>query len=305
MQIPFTLNACAIALANLGQHVLIGDERAQTTGSYPVDGMAAFIAVKDEHASIEATFLLPGVVSQESDVLMRSNALQMSALGVCRFVFYEDRVMAKSTMFASESLTAGQVQSWWNTCLREIDTWYREIAEQGFIDVTVPVTIPEQFALNTDIYDVYKDECSPDDEFGPLVTTARVVHSMTQLTGAIPQVRTTNIGEVVEASIGGQKMDIEVIDGALRFIIGSSLQSLPGLGEALAHSINWLSMQAAAPSACIYDYGDHIEMFTRGVVDTSTGLDDGALTTAIKKWGPYVYDFNEQIFNDLQGLQSK
>lgn len=60
MQIPFTLNACAVALAYLGRHVLTGDERAQVTGEYPVDGMAAFIALNDEHASIEATFLLPG-----------------------------------------------------------------------------------------------------------------------------------------------------------------------------------------------------------------------------------------------------
>lgn len=300
MQIPFTLNACAVALAYLGRHVLTGDERAQVTGEYPVDGMAAFIALNDEHASIEATFLLPGVVSEEPEVLVFSNAPQMPAFGMCRFVFYEDRVMAKSTMFASESLTSGQVQSWWNTCLREIDTWYREMASHGFIDVTVPVAIPEQFKLNSDIYDVYNDECTPDDEVGPPVTATRVARSMTQITGAMPQVRTTDTGQFVETSIGGQQMDIEVADGALRFIIASSLPSRPGLGEALAHSINWLNMQEAAPVAYVYDHGDHIEMFTCGVVDTSMGLDDAALTTAIRKWGPYVYDFNEQIFNDLQ-----
>ncbi|MEK0128823.1 hypothetical protein WMP95_11360, partial [Corynebacterium marquesiae] len=87
-----------------------------------------------------------------------------------------------------------------------------------------------------------------------------------------------------------------------RFTIGSSLNNQhPALSTALAQAINQLHVFEPAPTAFVLDSGEHVELYTRAVVDTSVGLDDQALLNAIQKWGPYVYDFNERIFAQLQG----
>ncbi|WP_374071550.1 hypothetical protein [Corynebacterium belfantii] len=97
-------------------------------------------------------------------------------------------------------------------------------------------------------------------------------------------------------------MDIEVAENELRFTIGSSLNNQnPALSTALAQTINQLHVFEPAPTAFVLDSGEHVELYTRAMVDTSIGLDDQALLNAIQKWGPYVYDFNERIFAQLQG----
>lgn len=301
MKIPATLNACAEALANLGYHVLTGAERGQVTGTFPVKNLAAFIAVNDEHQSIEATFVLPGHVSEEMSALAFSSALQRHSLGVCRFIIYQGQVLAKASMFASEGLTDGQVQAWWNSSVRDVELWHREASKHKLIKAKGSAAIPDYLQMGSDVTDVFTDDPAADEETTSQVTPLRVARSLAQFTGSMPLVRSTETAQIVETSIADQAVDIEVNDGALRFIIGSALSSKPGLGEALAQTINQLHVLEPAPAAYVLDSGEYLEMYTRGVVDTSMGLDDASLTTVIQKWGPYVHDFNERIFTTLQG----
>ncbi|WP_234457437.1 hypothetical protein [Corynebacterium macginleyi] len=88
--------------------------------------------------------------------------------------------------------------------------------------------------------------------------------------------------QVVETSIGGQFLDIEVAENELRFTMGSSLNNQnPALSTALTQAVNQLHVFEPAPTAFVLDSGEHVELYTRAVVDTSVGLDDQALLNAI------------------------
>lgn len=302
MNIPSTINAYAISLANLGHHVYLSDETGQVTDNLPIDGMSAFIAANEEHDSVEATFLIPGVVSDEVTALAFSSALQQVLTGFGRFIIDKDHVQAKASLFAGQSLTAAQLQSWWRRSLEEVSQWYLQARHRSILADGTTGPIPQHLEPRAEVFDIHSGQPAPDDQYSAAVTAERVANCMAQITGAMPEVRTTGGIQVVEASIGGQALDIQVANSELCFTIGSSLNNYdPALSTALAQTINQLHVLEPAPAAFVLDSGDHIELYTRAVVDTSVGLDDQALNTAIQKWGPYVYDFNERIFTQLRG----
>lgn len=51
MNIPTTINAYAVALADLGHHVYLGTETGQITRNLPIDGLQAFIRANHEYES--------------------------------------------------------------------------------------------------------------------------------------------------------------------------------------------------------------------------------------------------------------
>lgn len=298
MRIPATLNAYSVALAGLGHHTLGGVDSGQVTGNLPIDGLQAFISVIDEPESAEATFLLPGVVSDEGTALAIINALQYGSTGLCRLVVVDGHLHAKASLFTGGVLTASRVQSWWHRCLEEVIQWYTQAREYSIlVDGGMP-QVPEHLQPSGEVFDVFTSDPRVDDERCAAVTVERVVESMTEITGGAPAVRTIETSHFVEASIGGQALDIEVTASELRFVIASSLRKKdPSLSEVLAGIVNQRQMMEPAPAAFVLDDGDSVEVHTRAVVDTNMGLDDQTLRMMLEEWASYVYNFNERIFN--------
>lgn len=302
MNIPLTFNAYAVSLAELGHHVYSGAEVGQVTDNLPIDGLQAFISANYEHGSVEATFLIPGLVADEMTALAAISALQQSATGLCRFIVENGHVQAKASLLVGEFLKASHVQSWWRRSLEEVGQWYRTVRNYSIvIDGDAP-PVPEHLRLRGQVLDIFSGEPRPDSQICAAVTAERVAACMEHLTSSKPQIRSAGGSRMVEASIGGQALDIEITESELRFIIGSSMSNQnPSLSTVLAQTINQLHNLEPAPAAFVLDSGEHIELYTRAVVDTTVGLDEQALQAAIQKWGPYVYDFNERIFTHLRG----
>ena len=302
MNIPTTINAYAVALADLGHHVYLGTETGQITRNLPIDGLQAFIRANHEYESTEATFLIPGLVSDEMTALALISALQQSSTGLCRFVVSEGQIQAKASLLVGEFLTAARLQAWWRRSLDEVEQWYAQALAYSIISSSNTTSVPARLQPQGEVLDIFSDVASPDAQKCESVTAERVEMCMARLTGVMPETRMAGNFQVVETSIGGQFLDIEVAENELRFTIGSSLNNQhPALSTALAQAINQLHVFEPAPTAFVLDSGEHVELYTRAVVDTSVGLDDQALLNAIQKWGPYVYDFNERIFAQLQG----
>jgi len=302
VNIPSTFNAYAVSLAELGHHVYSGAEVGQVTDNLPIDDLQAFIKANYEHESVEATLLIPGLVADETTALAAISALQQSATGLCRFIVEDGHVQAKASLFVGESLQASQVQSWWRRSLDEVGQWYLTLRNYSIVIDGAAPSVPEHLRLRGEVLDIFSGQPRPDSQTCAAVSTARVAACMEQLTGAKPQIRSAGGSGVVETSIGGQALDIEITESELRFTIGSSLGSQnPSLSTVLAQTINQLQNLEPAPAAFVVDSGEYIELYTRAVVDTTVGLDDPALQAAIQKWGPYVYDFNERIFTHLRG----
>lgn len=99
----------------------LGIETGQITRNLPIDGLQAFIRANHEYESAEATFLIPGLVSDEMTALALISALQQSSTGLCRFVVSEGQIIqAKASLLVGEFLTAARLQAWWRRSLDEI-----------------------------------------------------------------------------------------------------------------------------------------------------------------------------------------
>ena len=68
-----------------------------------------------------------------------------------------------------------------------------------------------------EVLDIFSDVASPDAQKCESVTVERVEMCMARLTGVMPETRMAGNFQVVETSIGGQFLDIEVAENELRF----------------------------------------------------------------------------------------
>lgn len=309
MRIPRTINACAVAIANLGHRLYVNGVHALVTDNLPVEGLLAYIFFNEEHDSLEATFVFPGRVADDFSAGRLANIIHASSPGLCRFRSSDCSVQGKSSLFLSAEPTLAQIQSWWRLSLAEARTWWEQAHSYGvLVDNTTPAQ--PQLALDQNTMIVENSEPVADTERCAPVTTQRVVEAVTRFSGIVPDVRQTPGHDVVEITANNQFVDIQVLDEQLVFLIGTATNVRPsrwkrkGLEERiqkrLVKCLNDLYALEPAPPAHFIVGEGKFELYTCAVADSSVGLDDDQLETAVKLWLAYTVDFQERTLTAFE-----